>query len=523
VFLGAAFVCATHLFGNPLRRIVFVLGLATSGCVLMFFGHVENYTVLCLAIGAFTLTGLFIAGSAGSRWLILLPLGLALHLHVLGLTLVPAALYILLRGTPLSSRFMSLRAEIRWLLAAGRIALPGAIFGYLAATHHYFRFTILPLVATELGIESYTLFSVSHLLDYANLFFVLLPGIGVLLVVILSMPPREIFRRSEHRFSWILALSTLIVAFVLDPKLGMPRYWVLFAFPAIPLASLCYLLLLDEDHARSGGRRFAMLAIVLSAAVLWPRAWTQHDPESATRQLNDYIALDTRPGRSALAALSQYQLEIGDTTAHELTEARRRREYPEETIAANASALFADGRVEVAAMQARQAIAINPTYFAPWLVLSDELIINQKYDSALYVLQVAYGLNPYSTEILNNLGLAFLNQRDYRNAAEAFTRSARVGGDQSLPYVCLARVYQAQEDRAGYARALARAASLPDAHGQLSKELGDYYVSEERFEAAALAYREAVHRGTDSAQVQSIFASHPQLGEWPGTARELHP
>ena len=84
------------------------------------------------------------------------------------------------------------------------------------------------------GQGSYSLFSLSHLLDLINHQLLVSPvGLLMLLTSVLAFSGRTGRRDRAARFLLILSLCTLAYAFLADPKLGYPRDWDLFAFSAL--------------------------------------------------------------------------------------------------------------------------------------------------------------------------------------------------------------------------------------------------------------------------------------------------
>ena len=96
-----AWIFAGMLVDRLRDRALLVLGLSSGGYMLLFFGYVENYAPLCLGIALFLMTGVLITRGKLKRWLIVLPLAVAVFFHLAGLALVPAAFYVLAQGTPI--------------------------------------------------------------------------------------------------------------------------------------------------------------------------------------------------------------------------------------------------------------------------------------------------------------------------------------------------------------------------------------------------------------------------------------
>jgi len=98
-FLTAIGFFAGRLFERTSDRLLFLMGLASGGYMLLFFGYVEYYSLFVLSVLVFTLTGLLVSRGEANRWLMLPLLALAVFFHILGVTLIPAAVYLLVIRT----------------------------------------------------------------------------------------------------------------------------------------------------------------------------------------------------------------------------------------------------------------------------------------------------------------------------------------------------------------------------------------------------------------------------------------
>ena len=182
LFLAALLMASIKLFSRNLERLLFFLGMATGGYMLLFFGYVENYPVFVLAVLAFCLVGLLIVKGAISRWWILLPFIGAQTFHVFGVTLIPALVYLLVRPTRIGHWVGRLSIRNRALVASGVLIVGICVYFYLCSHDLLFRFAVLPLAPDRLTIPGDTLFSGPRLLDLANFVFLLIPGFPILVI-----------------------------------------------------------------------------------------------------------------------------------------------------------------------------------------------------------------------------------------------------------------------------------------------------------------------------------------------------
>ncbi len=173
---------ARYLAQGTLRRTLVFLSLATGGYALLFFGYVENYPPFIFAVALFLLFALLIVKERITVYWIILPLVPAFLTHIFAVALIPPTVYLLLYRSPLARRYASVPVKTRRMLflltvIAGLAALIAMYVKVL-----FIRYALVPLVANEVTTDSYTFFSLAHLLDYVNLLFVLMPGLLVAMV-----------------------------------------------------------------------------------------------------------------------------------------------------------------------------------------------------------------------------------------------------------------------------------------------------------------------------------------------------
>lgn len=516
VLAGVAFAAlssfgAALLFTRFRDRIIFLLGLLSGGYALMFFGYAENYSLFCLSILSFTLTGLLITQQRVNRWVILAPLTLAVFFHVLGAVFVPAALYLLCRGTYLGNRWEQFSPSIRRLITVGTLVSGILMFGYLYTTDLYFQFAFVPLTTNQFSIPDYTIFSVAHVADLGNMLFLLLPGLLLVVPLMRLQPLKKLVETSSSRFLLSATIPALLAAALLDPKLGMARDWDLFSFPGVPLVTLIFWSLLNSQSRGRGHVSLAVLTVSLGFLILVPRAVVQAGPETGIALFEEILNRDHDRGRTGMFILGEYYREQGDIpTADSLVKARLQ-QYPYETIVRKASAADEAGRAREADALTRQALQMNPTYWMAWFLLSKSYFRTGQNDSALFAARVADGLNPYNMVIQNQMALANFNLGKKSIAARMWRDLVDRDTTQYLAAASLARLYQNDGNLVEYRRYSAIAVRAADATPAALIELSKMALRSGNTAEAAEACRRILEKGADSSKVYDLARSNPQL------------
>jgi tetratricopeptide (TPR) repeat protein len=200
----------------------------------------------------------------------------ALFSHVTAVFLLPATLWLL--ALEPDGRLNLKRAPLLRFAALGGLLTAGVLIAF------YLQQVNLPGVATghffvTLQSEAphyYGLFSAAHLLDLVNHWFLMAPAF-IATVVALLLTPKAIFGKSTNSgFARLPQNSTLVLwtlvgavpflaGFVVDPKLGWPRDWDLYALLSAPA---CVGIAIWLDRQSNTMHRAAM-AIAATSAALW--------------------------------------------------------------------------------------------------------------------------------------------------------------------------------------------------------------------------------------------------------------
>ncbi len=501
---------ATKLFEKTLDRFLFTLGLATAGQMLLFFGYVENYGLFALSIGSFTCLGILCARRKITRWLVLIPVALSIFFHIFGVTLIPAALYLLISGTTYEKKIERLSAPARTFWIAILVVLAGVALWFGLSQSMFFRIALLSFTTTQFTIESYTLFSVRHLIDFLNLLLLLVPGLLIAAVVLITSPARKLFKEPEYRFLALLILSVLGAAFIFDPKLGMPRDWDLYSFPAIPMAALTLLVLLDRRFVSARGRLAATFGIVAGLLTLSARVTTQVVPSAALHQINDYIALDKIKSKNALVYLQTYCLEIGDTSRAEALKAQYE-SLPDELLYRQIARQLNSGISSGVLQMAQQAAKYNPMSTQAYAYMGSAYLRLGQVDQAIAALNTSLALNPHNSEALTGLGFIYFNLGKSEAAEQTYLRAAEYDPQKSTPFYYLAKMYQQRRQFDRQLDYLMQATAKDDATGEMFADLADLFLSRGQAEKAADAFKAGLGHALDTNLVKDRIVRFPQL------------
>ena len=511
LFLGTVALTAPRLYRSGRERLLFFLGAASGGYVLLFFGYVENYPPLVLLTGVVTFLGLLaIAGKVSKLW-ILLPCMAAILVHPFAAILVPGALFVLLQNSCVASWYRTLGTCARrlgWGLLAS-LALVAFIRTWQASL--FLRLSLLPITAGELTVEEYTLFSLDHILDFLNLLFLLSPGVLFLVWILVASRRRQHIGSLQYRFLFLLLVPSLLLAFLFDPKLGMPRDWDLFAFSGVPLVVLLYHSLLESRNQVRGHTLAAALSIALSFMVLVPRAVTQMVPDISIAVFDSYSNLDVVRTASGRFVLLKYLEDNGRLAEMRVREEENFRLLQFQVRDIQGQNLFREGKTAQAEAIFRQATAAAPNYSYSWANIGTCFARREQWDSALTYFRIADGLNPFNSDTYNSLGFSYFKLGDPDKAHDYFTEAIRLSPMNFTARANLANLYAEQGQKESLVKLVSEAMeldSIPNDYFYLS---ADQLIELGEFDAAKSVCRRALERGVDSGMIRQLEAENPQF------------
>lgn len=507
-------IVSSQLFDSLMERGLFFLGMASSGYVLHFFGYVENYALFIVMIIAFTLFGLLATLGKMPRWLAIIPALLACGLHIFGVALLPALLYVLLFDRkPLVQIDRMTRRNKTVLIGAIAAIAVGAYF-FLFYNYYFFRFAFLPLVPDRFTVDDDYLLSIKHLTDVINLLVMLVPGVGLLIVEILAdRHGRRLGNGPDSRFLLLLLASTMACIYLFNPGIGMPRNWDLFSLPGIPLSVLVFYTLLSSRQPTR--RRFlsALLAVSLGFLLIVPRVSAQWIPEIAIKHFKNYVDLDRTRNRNARSLLTNYYRTMGDEAAADRWNKIAVQGFPEASLTNRGKQMLRSGNIDQAEALFRDALRINPIFVDARSNLGTCFINRGQLDEALEILKIADGLNPLNASVINNKGTVYLRRGDLGRAEEQFGEVLRIEPGHVGAMAGLVSVNVRKKDDQRTSEYLKMIRSKSDLQAGYFEQGVEVCMEAGLTQSARLAFGMAVERGSSLARQQELIAKYPELSQ----------
>jgi Tfp pilus assembly protein PilF len=247
----------------PLAALVVLL----QGFTQLFYGHVENYTYLALALLIFFTTGLDALEGRGHPVVPLLAAAFAFALHILGaLTLVPA-LVLVVHGLKTPAQHKRTAAALAIVVSAVAIAAFAAAPLYDGDNpFHRVWGGVFKILANPTDTRADHLLTARRATDVWSVLALLGPLAAPLVVALILALPTGLRGGAPPALFLGTGAAAYLVPTVLagEGNLGAARNWDLWAAPGLATALLGSLWIADRIDARQA-RRLLVALVALSA------------------------------------------------------------------------------------------------------------------------------------------------------------------------------------------------------------------------------------------------------------------
>ncbi len=419
---------SAELSSDRVRRVALFVLMFFGGHLMLSLGFVGTQVIVVPAVAWFTLFALKYDSSRDKRslWSLWGVTAIATAFHISLLLLLPAALFVTFAGrNSIRSRRAALIAALVSFVAivAGLIIVTGSSLEYSSC---------LLLFAGKNPLVDYSLFSLRHLSDIAQMLFLASPFLPVTLSFVFLRTMSE-GNRTVIVACWLTLLGGLTVAFFIDPVasvvLDLPRL-LAYTAPASFLLAL-YVSSLPDGSERSG--RF--VAVLVVAALMVPLSFI---PTYVwIRQSEDYVSAyldkhDTYYGKACLAYRDAF-FSRGDYSDADRWEWKIPTKSPDLLNLRGTIILAGNGENEEALKVLYQIIAKNPYWAEPRSVVAGIQRKLGRYKLAKPQIDTCLMLEPYTREHRISLYAYLRDIQEMPSALKEVTEAAELfPGDKEI-------------------------------------------------------------------------------------------
>ena len=158
-----------------------------------------------------------------------------------------------------------------------------------------------------------------------------------------------------------------------------------------------------------------------------------------------------------------------------------------------------------------RALQTDPMNTHSWRGMGVELRELGNLDSSLTCLRIADALIPNNYATVSHLGITYLEMCRYDHAEQAFRRATELNPADFYPWSMLLGMYKTLGRTEAIRDLLDSSLAHNDGDMNFDCQLGDYFLHQRDFEAAAVAYRRALTKQLDTAFVRLREQQFPQL------------
>ncbi|MFC1525239.1 tetratricopeptide repeat protein [Candidatus Latescibacterota bacterium] len=516
LYLLLSLPLARILGRSRLERMTVLAFLLTPGFLPLFFGYVENYSMLFPGILLYLLVALQTLRRRLPLWVAAGLLGVLIPLHLALVTLAPSLLALAIQKT--DWRMVSgSSGPARWKAPLSNLACltatPIAVvvilmlidchpLTYMEGTGGPF---LLPVFGGPDFTRPYGIFSSSHLLDVFNQYLLVAPAaLIVLLLLRRDGRPRDL----DRTFLLTATLFPVLFSLVANPAIGAFRDWDVLAFAALPFTLWAAVALIRQS--RDGASLFHAGPLVCGAAALHTLVWIGLNASTASAEARFVDVLER-------SQLSPYARSYAWETLGGYYGIRNE---PERAFDAYRRALDADpgnprrwnavgarycdsGRPQTAIEHLETAIALRPSYAEAYFNMGKAYACLGEHHRAITHYEKAIALRPDYPEAYSSAGMAHYRLGNHGTAIERLQRAITLRPDYAEAHCHLGNVHQslgrpeAASDH--YQRAIAIRPDLVEAHCNLGKVNLDL----RKYQSAIDHYQKAV--AGDPALVDAYF------------------
>ncbi len=491
------------------ERWMLFLILISQGYIPLFFGYVENYSLLFpLTLGYLILC----KAALEKRVSVMLPaalLGLMVPMHFVTLAMAPAVVCSAIFRTEkeVQSRAVSLLGlgalpAIAGLLLVGMGLPVDALFRSEPMSH------TLPLAGIVLHHQPYLLVSWDHAIEVVNQYALVAPG----LLICAGIIPFAINLRDRTDVLLLLAALPLVTFTLLfNPEIGAFRDWDAFALPAIPLSILVGRWICRAFRKSQVLRQAVWVVLLVSAAhsILW--IGVNADGEASERR---YSLLLKEAGNSRYAqaygaeSLAAYYRDLGhlDDALAAFEDACRIASQNPRYHVGRAYVLSLMGDSAAAETALKDALVLSPDRLDTMINLGMLYLETGRLAEARSILTQAVVRNRQGTRALHALGMISYRMGDYEVAEGLFRRAAELAPENVTYRVDLGTALQSRGEP-GKAEVIFREVlRMEPGSFRARMNLGAIYFEREDYGAASVVFLGVI--GLDSTRADA----HLNLG-----------
>jgi len=448
IFAGLIFIISLlyysrKIFTTRFAYYSFVALNFLSAITILYYGYVETYSLTSAVAFIFFLSGTAALKNRKKSIMPILAFAVAVFLHGINIVYLPSFLFYLIFafGPVKIKNLLTLKGRQLIFAAAGGFILLYIVVKIWAPP--FWQMAFLPVVANLFTLDGYTLFSLKHIIDYANLLIFIVPVALVAFILLRILKEKGTGKGLSFESGFLLmsVISGLLSAFVLEPKLGMARDWDLMSTMLVGTQIAGVYFWIEKYHKNIQFQITTGLVTIICASIFIPWLGLNY----SRKGLYDYnmamLELDPKHGRPGFYAVGELMQSIGVKREAERILRYCDRQFPEVALDKQGAYYYVKRQTSKALNLFDRSIGANPAWFGPYLDKGICLIAMGRPKEAIEALKTADALNPYSPDTYRRMGDAYNMLGDKEQAVIFWNKSLYYGPDDFQIYFALGQYY----------------------------------------------------------------------------------
>ncbi len=453
--------------GSSTRMFVFLI-LILMGSTQLFFGYAEHYPLLCCGILIYLFYSLKYLHRETKILVPVIIFFILIPLHFSSLYLFPSILFLFFftrEGKDLAHTFKSKKTPIAFFFLL--LIFAGLVL-YIREYNWYVFSYFVPLLHGGYTGPNYTLFSPSHILDFLNQQLLISPvGLALFLVFLIFKPKPLSTKDRIFQFLLIVSVAQLLFNFLINPGLGAPRDWDLFASVGLGYTVLAlYLFSQISPDPKVSYLKLNLIIVALIFTLPW--ILINANPDMSVARFRNLLDLDPKKSRNGHFILAGYFDGIGKTEEVDRENRMIQEKFPEVAPVNQGLDLLLKGDLEQAYQRFTRSIQISPDFAEAHAGLARYYFKTGNLQKSEMALKKTLELKPDHRSSYANLGDIYIQKGDFKKAEKFYTKSVKLGIDDPQVFNNLGILYAqlGKPDKAVsfYRKAIAKNTNFVEAH-----------------------------------------------------------
>ena len=478
IFVIFAIRLAALLGRSTSTRLFVFLILMLMGSTGLFFGYAEHYPLLCAGILVYIFYCLKYLYKETNFLAPLMTYIILVPLHFSSLFLLPSLLFLFLFREEERRLPRLLKEKTTWILLPGLVILSVGLILYLSKYNWFVLGYLMPVLHGVYTGPHYTLFSPDHIIDFVNQQLLISPiGFALCLIFLIFRPKNLNVKKQAFQFLLIVALAQLLFNFIINPGLGAPRDWDLFASAGLGYTVLA-LFLFTQISPDSKLSHLKLNLVMVTFLFILPWILINASPDKSIARFRNILDLDPKKSRNGHFILAGYFDRAGKPEETEKENKKIMEIFPELKLYQQGMTLMAKNDLTQAYQyftrslqiapdfaeahagsgwyyltlrdlkksesEYKRALQLKPDYPIAYSDLGDVYMKESKFKDAERMYRRALKLKVDDPRIYNNLGILYVQLGDLKKAVSFYLKAIAVKKDFVESHYGLAYIYVQQ-------------------------------------------------------------------------------